>query len=71
MNHETRILESRRIKWSGHVWKAERHAVGTGQKCLSGRQRQRWIDRVREDFELLGIRGGEQLTIRAELQGEV
>lgn len=65
MSQTVKSLKINRISWASHVWRAEDQTVHeiTIRKPDKNRQRgwprQRWIDRVREDLKLLGIRDGE------------
>lgn len=71
------ILKSRRIIWADHVWRAKGQTMNNikcnlkpGKKRPKGRSRQQWIDRIRENLKLLGIKNGEQLATK-ERYGEV
>jgi len=71
------ILKSQRIRWAGHVWRAEGQLVLTITKWKPnksrprGRPRQRWEDRVNEDLRMLGLRNGEELAAHREAWREV
>ena len=60
-----RVIESRRLRWAGHVARMEegRSAVKiltgkpTGKRTL-GRPRRRWEDSIRMDLEEIGINAG-------------
>lgn len=62
------ILKNRLISWASHEYRAEGQIIHEitvwkpDKKRPRRRPRQRWIDRVREDLMLLGIRNGEQLA---------
>jgi len=67
------ILKNRRIRWAGHVWRAERQIVHNitlwkpDKKRPRERSRQRWSDRVRDNLKLMGIREGERLAKNREI----
>lgn len=61
-------MKSKRISWAGHVWRGQEQTIGqvTRWKPKSkrplGRSRQRWLDRVNKDLEMLGILNGEEIA---------
>jgi len=65
-------LKSQRLKWAGHVWRAEGQLIRTVAKWKPiksrprGRSRPRWEDRVKKDFRLLGMPNGEELATHRE-----
>jgi len=65
-------LKSQRIRWAGHIWRAEGQLILTITKRKPNksrprrRPRQRWEDRVKEDLRLLGVMNGEELAEHRE-----
>jgi hypothetical protein len=64
-------MKIKRISWAGHIWRGREQTIGqvTYWKPKSerplGRPRQRWVDRVHKDLDVLGILNGEELaTVR-------
>ncbi|XP_022171125.1 uncharacterized protein LOC111034293 [Myzus persicae] len=70
-------LKSQRIRWAGHVWRAEDRLISTITKWKPdksrprGRPRQRWEDRVKEDLKMLGVRNGEEQAAHRETWKEI
>jgi len=60
-------MKSKRISWAGYVWQSREQTIGQvaywkpKSKRPFGRPRQRWIDRVHKDLDMLGILNGEEL----------
>lgn len=60
------VLKSRRLRWAGHVWRAEDRIFNKVTSWKPDgirpkeRQRQRWSDQVREDLKLPGIKDGKK-----------
>jgi hypothetical protein len=70
-------LKSKRISWAGHIWRAQDQITGEATKWIPngkrplGRPRQRWVDRVKSDLQMLGVINGEELAIITEKHGEM
>jgi len=70
-------LKSQRIRWAGHVWRAEGQLISIITKWKPeksrprGRLRQRWEDRVKEDLKMLGVRNGEEQAAHREAWKEI
>ncbi|KAF0750707.1 Reverse transcriptase domain-containing protein [Aphis craccivora] len=70
-------LKSQRIRWAGHVWRAEVQLISIITKWKPeksrprGRPRQRWEDRVKEDLRMLGVRSGEEQAAHREAWKEI
>ena len=67
----TGILKSARIGWAGHVWRSKGligqiTAWKPNAKRPRGRPRQRWVDRIKEDLKMLGIRNAEETAQNRE-----
>jgi len=66
------VLKSRRLSWTGHLWRAEDRIVNNvtiwkpDRTRPKGKSRQRWRDQVREDLKVLGIKDGERLALDKE-----
>ncbi|KAL4141596.1 hypothetical protein QTP88_004212 [Uroleucon formosanum] len=70
-------FKSQRIRWAGHVWRAEGQLISIITKWKPdksrprGRPRQRWEDRVKEDLRMLGVRNGEEQAAHREAWKEI
>ena len=78
MNHElnelrkcriVRFIKSRRIAWLGRVMRMDEKRIPkrilewkpTGRR-IRGRPRKRWVEDIKEDIQVLGIRGWRKLS---------
>ncbi|KAF0715501.1 Reverse transcriptase domain-containing protein, partial [Aphis craccivora] len=70
-------MKSKRISWAGHVWRGREQTIGQvthwkpKSKTLLGRPRQRWLDRVNKDLEMLGTLNGEGIATNRDRWREV
>jgi len=70
-------MKSKRISWAGHVWRGREQTIGqvthwkSKSKTLLGRPRQRWLDRVNKDLEMLGTLNGEGIATNRDRWREV
>jgi hypothetical protein len=62
-------MKSKRISWAGHVWRSREQLIGQAtywkpkSKRLLCHLRQRWIDRVHKEMNMLGIQNGGELVM--------
>ncbi|VVC38474.1 Hypothetical protein CINCED_3A007728 [Cinara cedri] len=70
-------MKSKRISWAGHIWRGQEQTIGQviywkpKSKRPLGRPRQRWVDRVHKDLDMLGILNGEELATDSDRWREV
>jgi len=65
-------IKSKRISWAGHVWRGREQTIGQvnywkpKSKRPLGRPRQRWVDKVHKDLDMLGILNDEELNTNSD-----
>ncbi|KAF0766755.1 PINc domain-containing protein [Aphis craccivora] len=65
-------MKSKRISWAGHVWRGREQTIGQvtpwkpKSKIPLGRPRQRWLDRVNKNLEMLGILNCEEIGMNRD-----
>jgi len=70
-------LKSQRLRWAGHVWRADDQLIfiitkrKPNKSRPRGRPRKQWEDRVKEDLKKLGVLNGEELAEHREARREI
>jgi hypothetical protein len=70
MTSHRRFIKSRRIAWLGHVMRMDEKRIAkrvfewkpTGRR-IRGRPRNRWVEYIEEDIQMLGIKGWRKLSM--------
>jgi len=71
---DIKTMESKRISWAGHVWQGREQTIGQvtcwkpKSKRPLGHPRQRCINRVHKDLDMLGILNGEELATDRQME---